>query len=106
MVYCRWGRVGVKGQDKLHGPYSSQDSAIQEFEQKFLAKTRNYWSNRKEFICQPRSYAWLEMDYTDREKESDVSCHNGKRHYSGLVAEYINMLHDLEIGIRNKVISR
>ncbi|KAE9460473.1 hypothetical protein C3L33_07626, partial [Rhododendron williamsianum] len=103
MVYCRWGRVGVKGQDKLHGPYSSQDSAIQEFEQKFLAKTRNYWSNRKEFICHPRSYAWLEMDYTDREKESDVSCHNGKRHYSGLVAEYINMLHDLEIGIRNKV---
>ncbi|KAG5514214.1 hypothetical protein RHGRI_035572 [Rhododendron griersonianum] len=72
MVYCRWGRVGVKGQDKLHGPYSSQDSAIQEFEQKFLAKTRNYWSNRKEFICHPRSYAWLEMDYTDREKESDV----------------------------------
>ncbi|KAF7121192.1 hypothetical protein RHSIM_Rhsim13G0009500 [Rhododendron simsii] len=71
MVYCRWGRVGVKGQDKLHGPYSSRDSAIQEFEQKFLAKTRNYWSNRKEFICHPRSYAWLEMDYTDREKESD-----------------------------------
>ncbi|KAI8522658.1 hypothetical protein RHMOL_Rhmol13G0013300 [Rhododendron molle] len=72
MVYCRWGRVGVKGQDKLHGPYSSRDSAIEEFEQKFLAKTRNYWPNRKEFICHPRSYAWLEMDYTDREKESDV----------------------------------
>ncbi|XP_058200104.1 poly [ADP-ribose] polymerase 2 [Rhododendron vialii] len=72
MVYCRWGRVGVKGQDKLHGPYSSRDSAIQEFEQKFLAKTQNYWSNRKEFICHPRSYAWLEMDYNDREKESDV----------------------------------
>ncbi|KAI8522659.1 hypothetical protein RHMOL_Rhmol13G0013300 [Rhododendron molle] len=71
MVYCRWGRVGVKGQDKLHGPYSSRDSAIEEFEQKFLAKTRNYWPNRKEFICHPRSYAWLEMDYTDREKESD-----------------------------------
>ncbi|KAI7982615.1 Poly [ADP-ribose] polymerase 2 [Camellia lanceoleosa] len=72
MVYNRWGRVGVKGQDKFYGPYTSQHSAIQEFEQKFLAKTRNYWSNRKEFICYPKSYTWLEMDYTNTEKESTV----------------------------------
>ncbi|CAL5352288.1 unnamed protein product [Camellia sinensis] len=72
MVYNRWGRVGVKGQDKFYGPYTSQHSAIQEFEQKFLAKTRNYWSNREEFICYPKSYTWLEMDYTNTEKESTV----------------------------------
>lgn len=72
MVYNRWGRVGVKGQDKFYGPYTSQHSAIQEFEQKFLAKTRNYWSNRKEFICYPKCYTWLEMDYTNTEKESTV----------------------------------
>ncbi|CAL5425981.1 unnamed protein product [Camellia sinensis] len=72
MVYNRWGRVGIKGQDKFYGPYTSQHSAIQEFEQKFLAKTRNYWSNRKEFICYPKSYTWLEMDYTNTEKESTV----------------------------------
>ncbi|XP_052186188.1 poly [ADP-ribose] polymerase 2 isoform X2 [Diospyros lotus] len=70
MVYYRWGRVGVKGQDKLLGPYTSQHSAIQEFEQKFLAKTRNHWCNRKEFISHPKNYVWLEMDYTDAEKES------------------------------------
>ncbi|GFZ19404.1 poly(ADP-ribose) polymerase [Actinidia rufa] len=70
MIYNRWGRVGIKGQDKLHGPYTSRDSAIQEFEQKFFGKTRNYWSKRKDFICYPKCYTWLEMDYTDREKES------------------------------------
>ncbi|KAA8549149.1 hypothetical protein F0562_000833 [Nyssa sinensis] len=72
MVYCRWGRVGVRGQDKLQGPYTSQQSAIQEFEQKFCAKTKNYWSNRKEFICHPKSYSWLEMDYSKKEEESAV----------------------------------
>lgn len=72
MVYNRWGRVGVKGQDKLFGPYTSQDIAIQEFEQKFFAKTKNHWCTRKEFICHPKSYTWLEMDYSMKEKESDV----------------------------------
>lgn len=68
MVYSRWGRVGVKGQDKLNGPYKSPESAIQEFEQKFYAKTKNQWSNRKEFVCHPKCYAWLEMDYTETER--------------------------------------
>ncbi|KAJ8749589.1 hypothetical protein K2173_026238 [Erythroxylum novogranatense] len=66
MVYNRWGRVGVKGQDKLFGPYT-RDTAICEFEQKFYAKTKNYWSDRKEFKCYPKCYAWLEMDYSEKE---------------------------------------
>ncbi|CAK7348322.1 unnamed protein product [Dovyalis caffra] len=69
MVYNRWGRVGVKGQDKLFGPYTSRDPAVSEFEQKFYAKTKNCWSERKEFKCYPKCYAWLEMDYSDQEKE-------------------------------------
>lgn len=73
MVYTRWGRVGVKGQDNIQGPYTSQESAIREFEQRFFAKTKNNWSNRKEFICQPKSYTWLEMDYSENEKELSVS---------------------------------
>lgn len=72
MVYNRWGRVGVKGQDKLNGPYMSRDSVIQEFEQKFYDKTKNAWSDRKDFVCHPRSYIWLEMDYNESEKEADV----------------------------------
>ena len=74
MVYARWGRVGVKGQDKLQGPLTSRESAISEFEQKFYAKTKNYWSNRKDFIGHPKCYTWLEMDYNDKEQESNVSC--------------------------------
>ncbi|XP_041018199.1 poly [ADP-ribose] polymerase 2 isoform X2 [Juglans microcarpa x Juglans regia] len=71
MVYNRWGRVGVKGQDKLQGPYTSRDIAIREFGQKFFAKTKNEWSNRKDFIFHPKFYTWLEMEYTE-DKESDV----------------------------------
>ncbi|OAY61835.1 poly [ADP-ribose] polymerase 2-A [Manihot esculenta] len=72
IVYNRWGRVGVRGQDKLFGPYTCQDTAIYEFEQKFYAKTKNYWSNRKEFKCYPNCYTWLEMDYSEMEKEPVV----------------------------------
>jgi len=70
MVYNRWGRVGVKGQDKLFGPYLCRESAIQEFEQKFLAKTKNHWSDRKNFVSYPKCYTWLEMDYSEKEQES------------------------------------
>lgn len=73
MVYNRWGRVGIKGQDKLDGPYTSLECAIQEFEQKFYGKTKNQWSGRKDFVCYPKCYRWLEMDYSETDKESDVS---------------------------------
>ncbi|OMO81978.1 hypothetical protein COLO4_23334 [Corchorus olitorius] len=72
MVFNRWGRVGVKGQTKFHGPYTSQEVAVMNFEYKFFEKTRNCWSNRKDFVCVPKCYAWLEMDYDEQEKESTV----------------------------------
>lgn len=73
MVYTRWGRVGVKGQSKLDGPYDSWDRAIEIFTNKFNDKTKNYWSDRKEFIPHPKSYTWLEMDYGKEENDSPVS---------------------------------
>ncbi|KAK7277759.1 hypothetical protein RJT34_22776 [Clitoria ternatea] len=78
LVYNRWGRVGIKGQDTLHGPYTSRERAIQEFEQKFLAKTKNAWSDRKNFVCYPKSYAWLEMDYSGKETDSTVTQNPGR----------------------------
>ncbi|KAL0435900.1 UNVERIFIED_CONTAM: Poly [ADP-ribose] polymerase 2 [Sesamum radiatum] len=72
MVYYRWGRVGVKGQDKLNGPYTSQQAAISEFEKKFYDKTKNHWSNRNEFVSRPKSYTWLEMDYSETKDEPAV----------------------------------
>ncbi|KAJ0025700.1 hypothetical protein Pint_09088 [Pistacia integerrima] len=75
MVYNRWGRVGVKGQDKLFGPYNSQDVAIREFEQKFFAKTQKHWIDRNKFKSYPKYYTWLEMDYSEKEnQELVVSC--------------------------------
>lgn len=73
IVYNRWGRVGVKGQDKIFGPYKSLDIAINEFVYKFFAKTKNNWSDRKEFKSYPNYYTMLEMDYSEKEKEADVS---------------------------------
>lgn len=72
MVYNRWGRVGVKGQNNIQGPYTSRESAIQEFEQKFFAKTKNHWSNRRVFVSFPKCYTWLEMDYSENEKDETV----------------------------------
>lgn len=74
LVYTRWGRVGAKGGTKINGPYTSADAATSEFESKFYDKTKNYWSNRKDFVCQPKQYTWLEMDYDETGKESSVSC--------------------------------
>ncbi|KAJ6848626.1 poly [ADP-ribose] polymerase 2-A [Iris pallida] len=68
MVYYRWGRVGVRGQDKLHGPYASRNEAIGEMSRKFFDKTRNYWSDRKSFTSYPKYYTWVEMDYGEAEK--------------------------------------
>ncbi|KAE8681628.1 Poly polymerase 2 [Hibiscus syriacus] len=72
MVHNRWGRVGVKGQTKLHGPFTSLAATINEFQTKFFNKTKNYWYNRKDFVCHPKCYALLEMDYDEKGKESDV----------------------------------
>ncbi|PQQ01185.1 hypothetical protein Pyn_28717 [Prunus yedoensis var. nudiflora] len=72
MVYYRWGRVGVKGQNKIQGPCTSRDSAISEFKQKFYDKTKNDWSNRKMFESFPHHYMWIEMDYNEEEKQLSV----------------------------------
>ncbi|KAH9730499.1 poly (ADP-ribose) polymerase 2 [Citrus sinensis] len=60
MVYDRWGRVGVKGQDTIFGPYNLQDTAINEFEQKW------------QFTSYPKCYTWLERDYSANQTEESV----------------------------------
>lgn len=71
IVYTRWGRVGQKGQTNL-SPFTSCDAAIKAFEAKFFDKTKNHWSNRKDFVCYSRCYTLLEMDYGENEEESAV----------------------------------
>ncbi|CAM0881176.1 unnamed protein product [Alopecurus aequalis] len=70
IVYNRWGRVGAQGQQKLHGPFSTRDEAIYEFERKFEDKTNNVWSKRKNFKFYTKKYTWLEMDYGEVDKET------------------------------------
>ncbi|KAK9756932.1 hypothetical protein RND81_01G130700 [Saponaria officinalis] len=98
MVYTRWGRVGVKGQDKLFGPYSCRSSAIEEFEQKFLAKTKNCWSDRKDFVSYPKCYTWLEMDYSEKDQDQakpSASCTDVQPQESKLeprIAKFISLI--------------
>lgn len=42
-LYQRWGRVGVKGQTKLHGPFSNESFARVSFTNKFSEKTKTYF---------------------------------------------------------------
>ncbi|KAH0649409.1 hypothetical protein KY285_034657 [Solanum tuberosum] len=72
LVYTRWGRVGAKGGMKISGPYTSASDATSEFERKFYEKTKNCWSNRKDFFCQPKQYAWLEMEYDENGEDSSI----------------------------------
>ncbi|KAG8052277.1 hypothetical protein GUJ93_ZPchr0001g29399 [Zizania palustris] len=71
MVYNRWGRVGARSQDNLHGPFSTPEQAIHEFEGKFRDKTNNHWSDRKSFKCYAKKYTWLEMDYGKADMETN-----------------------------------
>ncbi|KAK9673954.1 hypothetical protein RND81_12G201100 [Saponaria officinalis] len=68
MVYNRWGTVGEPGEIKLVGPHSSAFMAIQEFEEIFYMKTKNHWSDRKNFVSYPKSYTWLEMNYLRKDQ--------------------------------------
>ncbi|XP_015084364.2 LOW QUALITY PROTEIN: poly [ADP-ribose] polymerase 2-like [Solanum pennellii] len=72
LVYTRWGRVGEKGETKISGPYTYAGDATSEFEHKFYEKTKNCWSNRNDFFCQPKQYAWLEMDYDENGEYSSI----------------------------------
>ncbi|KAL0420046.1 UNVERIFIED_CONTAM: Poly [ADP-ribose] polymerase 2 [Sesamum radiatum] len=51
------------------GPTLHKQAAISEFEKKFYDKTKNHWSNRNEFVSRPKSYTWLEMDYSETKNE-------------------------------------
>ncbi|KAL6505035.1 Poly [ADP-ribose] polymerase 2 [Orobanche gracilis] len=97
MVYFRWGRVGVKGQDKLNGPYTSQQAAISEFEKKFFDKTKNRWFDRKDFYSHPRSYTWLEMDYSETKNvqpkpESTLTLETKESKLEARIAKFISLI--------------
>ncbi|XP_006365384.1 poly [ADP-ribose] polymerase 2-like isoform X4 [Solanum tuberosum] len=105
LVYTRWGRVGAKGGTKINGPYTSAYDATSEFESKFYDKTKNYWSNRKDFFCQPKHYAWLEMDYAENGKDSSVQGQSNPVHKSqpretklaAPIAKFISLICDINM---------
>jgi len=64
-TFTRWGRVGVPGQQALKGPFSNPGAAIAEFKSKFLAKTKNRFEDRDNFVKYGGKYQLIEMNYDD-----------------------------------------
>eukprot|EP00271_Cylindrocystis_brebissonii_P016170 TRINITY_DN3942_c0_g1_i1.p1 TRINITY_DN3942_c0_g1~~TRINITY_DN3942_c0_g1_i1.p1 ORF type:complete len:968 (-),score=323.57 TRINITY_DN3942_c0_g1_i1:521-3424(-) len=69
-LFCRWGRVGVPGQQSL-ATYPSKEQGIQEFEKKFFDKTKNFWAQRHKFEPHAGKYTMLEMDYSAEPEEGE-----------------------------------
>lgn len=70
IVWTRWGRVGVAGQNKFE-PKGSLDAAISGFKKKFNEKTKNNWDNRANFKKVSGKYDLIEMDYGNEAEADD-----------------------------------
>lgn len=62
-AWTRWGRVGEPGQNALVGP-TSLAAAQKAFEAKFKDKTKNAWSDRKNFKAAAGKYTLIEVDHS------------------------------------------
>ncbi|GFU18621.1 poly polymerase 2 [Nephila pilipes] len=73
-VWRRWGRVGQRGQSELNKYGSSLSEAKVSFEEKFYAKTRNDWSNLKDFVHVKGKYDLLQMDlFPEQKKKTETN---------------------------------
>ena len=72
-LWCwnRWGRVGATGQNSLT-PAANKQAAISMFQAKFKEKTKNNWTDRKNFKKYPGKYELVEIDYGAGEEEEEV----------------------------------
>ncbi|XP_040208464.1 poly [ADP-ribose] polymerase 2 isoform X4 [Rana temporaria] len=72
-VWMRWGRVGKVGQNSLVSCGGDLQKAKDVFEKKFFDKTKNVWSERKDFEKVAGKYDMLYLDYkTTTEEEKNL----------------------------------
>ncbi|XP_068097266.1 poly [ADP-ribose] polymerase 2 [Hyperolius riggenbachi] len=71
-VWMRWGRVGKVGQNSLVSCGGDIQKAKDVFQKKFLDKTKNLWSDRKNFEKVPGKYDMVHMDYNITEEDKNV----------------------------------
>lgn len=63
VVWNRWGRVGVPGQNSTTDCGKNLNQAKGMFQSKFTDKTKNAWGNRAQFVKHAGKYHLIEMDY-------------------------------------------
>ncbi|TFK29997.1 PARP-domain-containing protein [Coprinopsis marcescibilis] len=74
-VFCRWGRVGDRGQSKMYAEGASLGSAMATFDKQMKAKTGKCWNDRAQALGGGKKYAYLERNYDDDDddEEEDIA---------------------------------
>ncbi|EAU88494.2 poly(ADP)-ribose polymerase [Coprinopsis cinerea okayama7 len=70
-VFCRWGRVGDRGQSKMYAESVSLPAAKSVFDKQMKAKTGKSWAQRKEALGGNKKYAYLERNYDDDDDDEE-----------------------------------
>jgi len=75
-VFCRWGRVGDRGQNKMYTSNVPLTSAMAVFDKQMKAKTGCSWASRHNALGGGKKYAYLERNYDEDDDEEDEPAHN------------------------------
>ena len=96
-VFRAWGRVGTTiGGNKLED-YTSRNDAMSQFEDLYLEKTGNLWSNRKDFVKKPNCFYPIDIDYGQDDANLKSSIVPGSRSkLPDAVKELIKFIFDIE----------
>ena len=71
-VYRAWGRLGTTIGDDKTEQFLSKNVAIENFEEVYLDKTGNEWSNRSKFEKKAGKFAPVEVNYEDNSSCDEV----------------------------------
>jgi len=94
-VFRAWGRIGSTiGGTKL-SPFHTFDAALEEFSQIYLERTGNEWSNRANFIRNPRKYCPVDIDYGASTSSSETKL-TGDSLLPSSVQNIIKMIFDIQ----------
>ena len=97
-IFRKWGRLGTTQGGKKLELHSSKAAAKAQFEELYLDKTGNRWSERATFRKLPGKFTVLEQDYTDVEGGELAGMEEGESHSQlpASVQGVVRMLFDVK----------
>lgn len=95
-LFRSWGRIGTtiggKKCDEM-----SLDDALKEFKRLYHEKSGNHWSERKNFVKQPKMMYPIDVDNTDDDENLDKFDSNIESKLKKPVQELIRLIFDVDI---------